>query len=103
MAERLPPAPQLLQAMLELRHRQGPIAEPPADDTRAGQILALLAQQGAHGATDEEMRDGLWLSSSAQRYPRVQLVRQGLVRDSGEKRRNRSGQPATVWVAVTRA
>jgi hypothetical protein len=103
MAERLPEAPGLRLAMLEMRRRHGPIADRPADSSRGAQILALLREQGPHGATDEEMRDALYLGYGAQRTPRVDLVYRGLVRDSGLRRRNRSGRTATVWVAVTDA
>ena len=52
------------------------------------------------GATDEEMQDDLQLNPSTQRPRRVELVSAGLVRDSGRKRKTKSGRWAVVWEAV---
>ncbi len=47
------------------------------------------------GATDREIQEALSMAGSTQRPRRIELVADGLVRDSGV-RRNRS----TVWVAA---
>lgn len=52
------------------------------------------------GATDEELQDLLQMNPNTERPRRVELVRMGLVRDSGLTRTTRSGRKATVWVAV---
>jgi hypothetical protein len=56
----------------------------------------------SHGATDHEMQKNLAMNSSTQRPRRVELVRMGLVRDSGRKRLTPSGRWAVVWDVVVR-
>jgi len=51
------------------------------------------------GATDDEIQNALEMNPSTQRPRRVELVDQGLVRDSGATRQTRWGRPAVVWVA----
>lgn len=53
------------------------------------------------GLTDEEGTDQTRLSGSTYRPRRVELVREGRVRDSGRTRRTKSGRAAVVWEAVT--
>jgi hypothetical protein len=64
----------------------------------AAQVLAYLQRRGEQGATDEEIRHGTGLKESTARARRVGLVRDGLVRDSGRRRRNTSGCLMIVWV-----
>ena len=67
------------------------------------QLLAFLrleASQGWDGWTDEELQRVLPMNPSTERPRRIELVRLGLVEDSGEKRRTASGRLATVWRAV---
>lgn len=52
------------------------------------------------GLTDEEIQRVLKLNPSTERPRRIELVKAGLVRDSGRKRQTISGREATVWVAV---
>ncbi len=62
------------------------------------QILAFIEQRGSHGATlDEvEMQLGIRIQSVC---PAVNsLAKTGVVRDSGEKRKTRSGRDAIVWI-----
>ena len=54
------------------------------------------------GLTDEEVQIILDLDPSSERPRRVELVRDGLVVDSGRTRLTVSGRKATVWVAVKR-
>lgn len=69
--------------------------EPAAISLRA-QLLNWLKERN-DGATDEEMQIGVPMDPSTQRPRRGELVRLGLVRDSGTKRKTRSGRLATVW------
>jgi hypothetical protein len=65
-------------------------------------VLAWLVKAGDEGATDIEMQHGLEMDPSTQRPRRVELVRAGLVEDSGKKRINpRSGKRCVVWRATT--
>ncbi len=67
-----------------------------AAGTLRGKVLQFL-QDSPRGATDKEIQDALAMAGSTQRPRRIELVADGLVRDSGV-RRNRS----TVWVAACR-
>jgi hypothetical protein len=51
--------------------------------------------------TDSELQERLEMDPSTQRPRRVELVRMGLVRDSGARRPTSSGRAATVWEVVT--
>lgn len=51
-------------------------------------------------ATDDEMQGCIPMNPSTQRPRRVELVRMGKVRDSGKKRKTRSGRSAVVWEVV---
>ena len=53
---------------------------------------------GTRGCTDEEAQIELDMNPSTQRPRRVELVRDGMVIDSGRQRKTRSGRNATVWV-----
>ena len=74
-------------------------AEPRAGTHRA-YVLNGLRAVGALGATDEEMQEGLEMDPSSQRPRRIELVRAGLIEDSGMTRKTLSGRKATVWRAV---
>ena len=71
-------------------------AEPRSGTDRA-KLLAIL-RDAPDGLTDCEMQR--WMLSSTQRPRRVELVRAGLVEDSGQTRPTISGRKATVWRAV---
>jgi hypothetical protein len=62
-------------------------------------VLELLRGL-ADGATDEEMQAALGMAQNTQRPRRVELVRQGLVKDSGRTRLTASRRRAVVWVAA---
>ena len=64
------------------------------------QVYAFLRERGRTGATDEEMQDALAMSPSTQRPRRIELVQAGHVRDSGDKRKTRSGRLAMVWIVM---
>lgn len=53
------------------------------------------------GLTDHQLQDFLAMNPSTERPRRVELVRAGLVRDSGLRRLTPSGRKAVVWVART--
>lgn len=74
-------------------------AEPRAGTDQA-LILAALRFAGDYGGTDEEMQNALGMNPSTQRPRRIELVSVGLVVDSGETRKTRSGRRAVVWRAV---
>ena len=70
--------------------------------TRAtGQALVLkLLRLHKGGLSDEQMQESLAMNPSTQRPRRIELVEQGLVRDSNIRAKTRSGRFATLWVAV---
>ena len=63
-------------------------------------VLRILELRGRDGATDAELEEWTGLGGSPVRPRRVNLVHAGLVRDSGGKRKTKSGRSATVWVAT---
>lgn len=72
----------------------------PNAGTLRRKLLDFLAGRGGTGATDEESQDALQMPPSTQRPRRVELQQAGLVRDSGRRRKVRSGREAVVWVAA---
>ncbi len=63
-------------------------------------MLQLFASRGAFGVTDEEGAAALRVSQNSYRPRRIQLVREGLLADSGRCRNTVSGCAATVWRAA---
>lgn len=63
-------------------------------------VRRYLVSWGAHGATDDEIEHALALRHQTASARRRELVLLGLVRDSGVRRRTRSGRNATVWQAT---
>jgi hypothetical protein len=70
----------------------------PKASTLRDKVYAAIA--GSHGLTDEECQLELHLDPSTQRPRRIELVRAGLVRDSGQRRYTLSNRLAVVWVAT---
>lgn len=64
-------------------------------------VYREIASCGSWGATDEEIQTALDMNPSTQRLRRVELVRMGMVKDSGLTRNTRSGRRAAVWEATT--
>jgi hypothetical protein len=66
------------------------------------QVYALLKREQlfTRGLTDEEIAFRLSMNPSTERPRRIELQRAGLVIDSGERRKTKSGREAVVWVAV---
>lgn len=77
--------------------RQGPTLE--GMTRKRWEVLLLLRQRPR---TDEELVACLsgQMSASGARTRRAELVRAGLVRDSGHRRRGVTGRRVTVWAAV---
>jgi hypothetical protein len=67
-----------------------------------GRLLRHLFERGEAGSTDQYMQDHLELGASSERPRRVELVRMGLVADSGRTRTLANGREATVWVLTER-
>ncbi len=63
-------------------------------------IRGLFVAAGDSGLTDEEIVTATGLNPSTARPRRIDLVKEGAVRDSHRTRPTRSNRPATVWVAV---
>lgn len=63
-------------------------------------VLGFIAGRGAAGAIDAEIEAGLGLRAQSVSPRRGELVRLGLVRDSGARRPTPSGRRAIVWVAI---
>lgn len=63
-------------------------------------VLQCIAFAGHFGRTDEEIQEHLLMDGSTERPRRRELQIAGLVIDSGETRKTRSGRLATVWRCV---
>ncbi|WP_399696572.1 hypothetical protein [Xenophilus sp.] len=72
----------------------------PMAHTKRGLVLSHLLLCGEHGATDEEMQARIPMPANTQRPRRIELLKMGLIKASGRTRLTRSGEGATVWVAV---
>ncbi|QIK78437.1 hypothetical protein G7077_05490 [Sphingomonas piscis] len=66
------------------------------------QRLAQLAirDAGANGLTADELASWLGMDRWEMRPRTSELRRKGLIRDSGQRRRNCTGKLAIVWIAV---
>lgn len=62
--------------------------------------LLVNFTQETYGLTDQEGQDAYEIEGNSYRPMRVTLFKLGLVEDSGERRKNRSGRDAVVW-AIT--
>lgn len=65
--------------------------------TLRAKVFAFITGQGEAGATDEQIQLALDMNPSTERPRRVELVRAGSVRDSGDRRKTASGRAAIVW------
>lgn len=66
-------------------------------------VLAVIVKAGALGATDAEIEAATGLRAQSVSPRRGELVKLGLVIDSGERRPTPRGRPAAVWVAASLA
>jgi predicted transcriptional regulator len=67
--------------------------------TQRQQILEEVAASMG-GMTDDEIQRALKLDGNTERPRRCELVKAGLLTDSGRARLTRSGRRATVWVTT---
>jgi hypothetical protein len=74
-------------------------AEPGAATVR-GLVLYYIRRDAEVGATDDEIEEELGMRHQTVSARRRELVLQGFIKDSGERRQTRSGRKAIVWVAV---
>lgn len=95
-----PPAPdppaQNHSATSRAAAKQARLAAP----RRRERLLGYLRRRGNAGATDAEMQEALGISGDSQRPTRVDLVKRGVVMDSGRTRQTPSGRAATVWIVA---
>ncbi len=77
-------------------------AKPNAASQRA-RVLKLITEscwRDDPGLTDEEIQDRLGLTGNTQRPRRMELLKTGVVKDSGRTRKTKSGREAVVWVTT---
>jgi len=69
----------------------------------ADSLRRLIYNYIAKGSpvSDEEIQDYLCMNPSTERPRRIELVKLGLVRDSGQQGKTRSGRACTLWVSCT--
>lgn len=76
-------------------------AEAKADaGTLRGWVYRFVKGRGQDGATDHEIDQSLGRELYTLRPRRVELVKLGMLKDSGRTRTTKTGRQATVWVAV---
>jgi hypothetical protein len=63
-------------------------------------VFDWFVSRGKRGATDDECQIDMNLSHQSQTVRRWELMKAGLVRDSGRKLPTQTGCPAIVWVAT---
>lgn len=69
----------------------------PHTGTARRRVFDALARFRDRGMTDEDLQRYLAMSPNSTRPRRIELVEQGLVIDSGERRPTDSGASAVVW------
>lgn len=63
-------------------------------------VLEHLVEQGRRGSTDEEAELALGIKPQSYTPRRRELVKLGIVIDSGERRKTEAGRSAVVWVST---
>jgi hypothetical protein len=76
--------------------RASAIAEAPTFGLKVRTVLVGFAH-AMSGLTDEEGQERLQIEGNSYRPCRVTLMDQGLVYDTGFRRKTRAGRPAVVW------
>lgn len=71
----------------------------PKAGTKRAQVLECL-KKCPIGLTDEQIQWQLDMPANTQRPRRVELVKAGLIKDSGRTRPTLGGDQAVVWVVV---
>lgn len=66
-------------------------------ETLRSAVLVFIAWRASEGATDEEIQRAYGMSGNTERPRRRELVKAGLVEDSGARRRTATGREAIVW------
>lgn len=66
-------------------------------------VFTFLRHCRSRGATDDAISVALGVNGNSTRPGRIELCRQGLVVDSGRRRRTLTGSSATVWVLAEHA
>ena len=69
--------------------------------TLRARVWTWLLEEGP--ATDQELQDALGMDAHTECPRRIELVRHGWVRDSGDRRLTRSGRRAVVWEVIPRS
>ena len=73
----------------------------PVAGTQRAMILDAIRLYGDYGLTDLGIREYCALSGDTVRPRRGELLKAGLIRDSGKTRKTASGRDAVVWVAAS--
>ena len=66
-------------------------------DTLRRRVMSFIQLNGP--SSDDEIQQALNINPSTQRPRRIELVKLGLVRDSGLTGKTRSGRACTLWVS----
>ena len=66
----------------------------------SSQVLSVIKAAGDHGVTNDEVETRLDLRHQTVSPRRRELVLAGVITDSGERRKTRSGRTATVWTWI---
>lgn len=72
----------------------------PVAGTQRAMILEEIKVAGERGRTDCEIQAMCMLSGDTVRPRRGEILKAGLIRDGGMRRKTASGRHAVVWVAV---
>ena len=72
----------------------------PVAGTQRGRMLAQIKEFGFFGMTDQDFARICFLPGDSVRPRRGELLKAGLIVDSGITRKTVSGRQATVWVAL---
>jgi hypothetical protein len=71
----------------------------PRAPSQRDQVLYAIRQAGARGLTDDEGESALGIRPQSYTPRRGELAREGLIVDSGRRRRTSGGREAIVWIA----
>ena len=78
--------------------RKAAIAVYPRTGTQRRRVYDYLEQRGSRGATDWELAESLHISRTGVGARRNELMKEGLVKDSGLRRIGPYGLKGIVWV-----
>ncbi|MFG0300674.1 MAG: hypothetical protein ACF8K1_13855 [Phycisphaerales bacterium JB047] len=74
----------------------------PHTPNQRSRVYAAIQSAGAWGLTDEEGEALTGIKTQSYTPRRGELVQNGMIQDTGKRRRTASGCPAAVWVAVSK-